>query len=937
MTTGTRHSTTTKATGILLAGLLALLVLTPLRLSAQGMPFIRNYKATEYNGHNQNFDIICGDEGLVYVANFEGLLYYDQSTWRMIHTPGNSRVTALFRDSKGRIWTGGYNFMGYLKTGPRGILALHPTGNGTNIRGEVTWIWERDGRVSFLVSDGKVYDITGDNIQVQPNGQVPTSGWSVLGSGQHVNQIQTIDDNTEVVATNGNGLLVRHKNGQPLMHINEANGLCSNNVSHVSYNGNGLLWGATDNGIFAIALPTAYTHFTQSEGLHGEVLSLAKFNGTIYAGTLNGLYRLEGQTFRQVADISHACWCLTPTADRLLAATTNGVYLVGQQGTRQLTTASTTAVTDAEDGYYTGEMDGFYYHPYDGQEQKVCEAERVTKILRDANGTLWLQNIYGYVWKGDGTRFQPVDTHREPATIVMSNGHVNVITASATRPFPYPQYSYTDEDGISWLTNNKGKSLYAFDNHIRQHTLSQLVYPLMDFSTRAMLRDKRQLWMGGDRGLNVVDYARKDIMTQVKPQLYIRSILLRGDSILWGGSGRQPAELPSLSSDERHIQFNFSVAYPSLLLRTQYRTRMNGGYWSAWDTNTYEEYNHQSYGTYYFEVQARDAYGRLSDVVGIRFTIDPPLYLRWYMLVLYVLIATALILVLVKWRLNRLEHEKMRLERIVKERTAEVVKLEKVATVAKLTQGLIDRILNPLNYINNFSKLSEGLVEDVRANVEDEKDHIDPDTYEDTLDVLDMLKGNLAKVGEHGASTTRTLKAMEEMLKDRSGGKTQIDLVILLRQNEKMVHTYYEREISEHHIQVTFSYGADTVPVEGNGEQLSKTFMSLLANAVYAVRKQHIRKTEQHEAYHPEVNVSIRYSGPTAEIRIRDNGIGIEHTIIDKVFDPFFTTKTTSEASGVGLYLSKEIIQDHGGDITVDSEKNVYTEFTITLPHSPKL
>jgi hypothetical protein len=95
-------------------------------------------------------------------------------------------------------------------------------------------------------------------------------------------------------------------------------------VSHVSYNGNGLLWGATDNGIFAIALPTAYTHFTQSEGLHGEVLSLAKFNGTIYAGTLNGLYRLEGQTFRQVADISHACWCLTPTADRLLAATTNG-------------------------------------------------------------------------------------------------------------------------------------------------------------------------------------------------------------------------------------------------------------------------------------------------------------------------------------------------------------------------------------------------------------------------------------------------------------------------------------------------------------------------------------------------------------------------------------------------------------------------------------
>ena len=71
-------------------------------------------------------------------------------------------------------------------------------------------------------------------------------------------------------------------------------------------------------------------------------------------------------------------------------------------------------------------------------------------------------------------------------------------------------------------------------------------------------------------------------------------------------------------------------------------------------------------------------------------------------------------------------------------------------------------------------------------------------------------------------------------------------------------------------------------------------------------------------------------NGDHVSIIIRDNGI--EQTIINKIFDPFFTTKTTGEAAGVGLYLSREIIQNHGGDIHVESVKNEYSEFTITLP-----
>ena len=103
--------------------------------------------------------------------------------------------------------------------------------------------------------------------------------------------------------------------------------------------------------------------------------------------------------------------------------------------------------------------------------------------------------------------------------------------------------------------------------------------------------------------------------------------------------------------------------------------------------------------------------------------------------------------------------------------------------------------------------------------------------------------------------------------------------------------------------------------------------MSLLANAVYAVVKK-----AQRMSFSPEVKLTAAVQQDKVTLIIYDNGIGIEDTIIHKIFDPFFTTKTTAEAAGVGLYLSREIIQNYGGDITVKSRKGDFTEFTITLP-----
>ena len=900
---------------------------------SQGIPFIRNYTATEYGGHNQNFDIMTGDDGTVYVANFEGLLYYDHAEWHMLHTPGVTRITALFRDSKGTIWTGGYNYIGYVEIAANGCPTLHSIVNNKTFHGEVQWIWERDGNLFFLVSDKEIYTIINNNVAWAQGASLPKTGPSTFIGEAHVNQVQQLGDyHLKVLATDGEGLVFQYKDGKEIFRITENNGLCSNNVKFVTYDGHGLIWGATDNGIFSIGFPSVYTHLTANEGLRGEVLALTKYQGEMYAGTQYGLFHMKGKSFVQIPEISYACWQLGKQGDNLLAATADGIYLINSSNkVSQLTTANTLSLMVEEDGFYSGEVDGIYhYDSHTRQHKKISDIEKVVKIVRDKNQIIWIQNLYGHIWKSNnGHHFEQVkNSEDEIATLVSYNNEVTVVKSTATEPFPYPAFSYADDSKNLWLTDTKGKNLYAMKDGDKQKLLSDAAHPLMDFSVRAMVHDNDLLWMGGDKGVNVVSLVHKDPVKEAKATLRIRSIYLHGgDSILWGGYGNMPTELPTLSSEDRHITFTFSTNIQSLLLKTQYRTRMDDGNWSAWDYDTREEYPNLSPGKHVFEVQARDSYGRITEPVSISFTIMHPFYMRWYMNLLYLILLGIIIYAVMRWRLYRLERDKQQLETLVQERTQQVVRLEKMATVGKLTQGLIDRILNPLNYINNFAKLSQGLIKDATANIEDEKERMDQDNYEDTMDVLDMLKGNLEKVGEHGANTTRTLKAMEEMLKDRSGGRVSMNLTSLLQQDKEMLEKYYAQEIAAHHIKIAFDIPNQELTINANPEMLSKTFMSMLGNAVYAISKKASRT-----AFEPVISLKVEQQSNAITIAIRDNGIGIESTIIDKVFDPFFTTKPTGEASGVGLYLSREIIQNHDGDITVESVKDEYTEFIITLP-----
>jgi two-component system NtrC family sensor kinase len=114
-------------------------------------------------------------------------------------------------------------------------------------------------------------------------------------------------------------------------------------------------------------------------------------------------------------------------------------------------------------------------------------------------------------------------------------------------------------------------------------------------------------------------------------------------------------------------------------------------------------------------------------------------------------------------------------------------------------------------------------------------------------------------------------------------------------------------------------------------QEFIRVLLNLIGNGFYAARNRASQSADKD--FEPTLRLTTRDLGEQAEIRVRDNGTGINDAVRDKIFEPFFTTKPAGEGTGLGLTLSYDIVvKQHGGQLTVDSLTDAFTEFVITLP-----
>ena len=828
-----------------------------------GIPFFRNYPASQYHAHNRNFDVLCDGEGRTFFANFEGLLVYDQVSWKIVHTPDISRVVSLDRDENGAIVFEGINLEGR-------VLAVE----GDSLRVS----YDQGDRTSSKVMSGG-----------ERNNQTAVDRWNDI----EVYQRLRLSDSRTLLATATDGVIALNAQGREVWRLNVENGLCSNSITKLAYDGKGTVWGATDNGVFSISVSEIYTRFTEKEGLRGQISCIALCGETLLVGTFQGLYRLDGQRFKQVSPVSHACWQMAQGADgKVYVATSDGVYEYANGTARQLTTRFSLSIAAMDDGsYLVGDLERLCsFRPGEGTRE-LEEIPNITRIKKDGNGGVWVMTLAGdYYYRASGNQ---AFERRE-------DGQLSQL------------FEYEDKEGHLWHSYDNGTGL-SYDQ--MPEDLKPWIEPFSGFNVQAMLVDGGLAWIGDHDKLVRFNLGQCRTTVPVLPRLYVRRF----------------------NKDGSDLSISFANDQSAPIGQTLYSYRLQDERsWSNWSEQQEYLFANLSYGSYEVSVRSRDAYGQVSEIGPYEFKRPYPVLMRWYMILVYLLIIVYLVYLLFRYRMHRMALEQQRLEAIVDERTRELrsaqdklLRQEREAAIGKLTKGLIDRILNPMNYINNFAHLTLGLSKEVRENLEDEKDNIDPDTYDDSMDILDMMKTNLEKIEQHGLATTRTLKAMEEMLKERSRKVESTDLAQLCQQCVEKFKTYFAQDMEALGLRVECDRPDSPVLRDIVADQFTKSVMSMLANSLYAVKK----KADKGGAFEPLIRLTVRQepgSGPVL-VKIYDNGIGIEQSIINKVFDPFFTTKPTAEAPGVGLYLSLQAMHDFGGTITVDSVKDEYTEFVINL------
>jgi PAS domain S-box-containing protein len=223
---------------------------------------------------------------------------------------------------------------------------------------------------------------------------------------------------------------------------------------------------------------------------------------------------------------------------------------------------------------------------------------------------------------------------------------------------------------------------------------------------------------------------------------------------------------------------------------------------------------------------------------------------------------------------------------------------ERLAAIGELAAGIAHEVNNPVNAMINCAQLI-----------------LDGDTDKSLCEDIISEGSRIASIVSNLLNFARD--QAEHVRPTRVADVVDRSLALLGRRFQKQG------------VEVLVEEAADVPRALVRTQQLQQVLLNLIVNARDALL--------EGSAPHPK-QIAIRISACGApgaeqvELRVRDNGPGIPPQIRDRIFEPFFTTKKNRGGTGLGLSVSREIVEAHGGELTVESEPGAWTEFRVRLP-----
>ena len=753
-----------------------------------------------------------------------------------------------------------------------------------------------------------------------------------------------------VLGTRAAGVVVIDRSGRLLSHLDTETGLAGNSVGYVYVDRAGNVWLAHRRGITRIELAKPLSYFNERLGLRAQATSIARYNGTLYVGTMDGVYVLntESHRFERIQGLSGQIAALSTVDDDLLAIHQGGKMLFRLSGNRFVAIKEARFPTNDWDLHrwkqnpdylLVGRDNGLSaVKRFDGGWRHAESVEQLDALVRSIaegrSGDLWLGTTDGKLVrvKPDGAtqplRNATISTFGAPDGIpggqvfVFSIGGELFLTATGGRILRINE----DADSNSPVVSSDDRFDAALSDNplsmpvIREDTGGQ-IWLAQEFGIPAVMRknenghyDVVSSSLGGLLETQIIDivpeangiawlmgleklvrYDRsREVSAPVTPRPLLRMIAAGSETLSFGSSEIGDIRLPH---DSEALHFAYATPPRDDVL---FRTRLDGadGTWTPWSASSRSDYAALGPGRFTFRVQALGSDGDPGPESSVVFTILPPWWRSIWALLCYSVLLLGAVAALYRYRQNqlrlrhvveiqRLEAENLRKLDLEKSRFFANVSHE-FRTPLTLTMGPLDDVLD-----GEYGSVSEDVKEQLSL------------ARRSAGRVLGLINQilDLARV-EAGRLNIQTSPV--------EIGAFISELTLPFRQVAVSKRIAFEIRLPQ-----------EPTDVYLDRLQFEKVLVNLLSNAF------------KFTPSGGEVSIETSANSEYLEVRVQDSGRGISSDALPHIFDRFFRADESSgpfqPGTGIGLALSKELVELHGGTIDVQSKYGEGSVFTVKL------
>ncbi len=465
-----------------------------------------------------------------------------------------------------------------------------------------------------------------------------------------------------------------------------------------------------------------------------------------------------------------------------------------------------------------------------------------------------------------------------------------------------------DEDGNLWISSHRGLSKYNPETGVFNHYFAEDGLQNNEFRFYASGKTSRnELMFGGQYGFNVF-HPDSIHESQYIPDVVITDVVITNTSINQeqssdGSENISTVDEIQLNHNQNDLTFKFAALDFSLPSRNKYTYKLDNydEVWRQPSNKNSAEYTNLDPGSYRFQVKGSNRDGVWNKVpTTLKIVITPPWWEAWWAYVIY----TGVILTLI-WLARLYELNRVHFKNQVKVEEAKLKEREEV-----------DRLKS-----NFFTNISHEFRTPLTLIIGPLKKLIQESDNSETSSRLNIMQRNATRLLKLINQLLDISKLEAHELQLRAG---ELDIIRFLRGILMSFHSLAEQK------GVTFEFESaeDKIPIYLDRDKAEKIFSNLLSNA--------FKFTPASGEVVVHCTFEDRDGTEGVLVKVRDSGIGIPPEDLEHIFQRFHQVDNRlareHEGSGIGLALTKELVDLHHGIITVTSEEGIRTEFQVFLP-----